>query len=155
MVFAVIRLKGNVNLNKDIELALRSLRLNRKNHCAILGANKDALGIVVKVQPYVTWGELDAQTLANMLSKRGRLAGNRRLTSEYLREKTGKTIQDFSRDIVETRARLKDVPGLKPIFRLKPPTKGLESKGMKRPYSLGGSYGYRGKDINELLMRMI
>jgi large subunit ribosomal protein L30 len=155
MVFAVIRLKGKVNLKRDIEETLRYLRLNKRNHCVIIPTSKDAIGMITKVQPYVTWGELNEETLTSMLIKRGRLAGNQRLTEEYLKQKVGKSIKEFARELVIAKAKIKDVPGLKPVFRLKPPSKGLEEKGIKKPYSLGGATGYRGKDINELLMRMI
>ncbi|MBI4150596.1 uL30 family ribosomal protein [Candidatus Woesearchaeota archaeon] len=43
----------------------------------------------------------------------------------------------------------------KHAFRLHVPSKGLERKGIKLPYKAGGVLGYRGKDINELIMRMI
>jgi len=155
MVFAVIRLKGKVNLKRDVEETLRFLRLNKRNHCIIIPTSKEAIGMISKVQPYVTWGELNDKTFTYMLTKRGRLAGNKRLTEEYVKQKVGKGIVEFAHDVVSMKARIKDVPGLKPVFRLKPPTKGLEEKGIKKPYSLGGATGYRGKDINELLMRMI
>lgn len=155
MAFAVIRLKGKVNLKRDIEETLRFLRLNRRNHCIIIPTSKEAIGMIEKVQPYVTWGELNEETLTHMLTKRGRLAGNTRLTEEYVKQKIGKSVKEFAHDLISKKARIKDVPGLKPVFRLKPPTKGLEEKGIKKPYSLGGATGYRGKDINELLMRMI
>jgi large subunit ribosomal protein L30 len=38
-------------------------------------------------------------------------------------------------------------------IRLHPPIKGYE--GIKRSYKIGGALGYRGKDINELLKKMI
>ena len=155
MVFAVIRLKGTVNLKKDVEVTLRSLRLNRRNHCIVLDASPGILGMINTVQPYITWGEVDIKTLVALLAKRGKLAGNKRLTEDYLKQKTGNSIEQFAQDILNKKIRMRDVPGLKPIFRLKPPSKGLEEKGMKKPYSLGGAYGYRGKDINELLLRMI
>jgi large subunit ribosomal protein L30 len=43
--------------------------------------------------------------------------------------------------------------GVKPLFRLSPPKKGYE--GNKRSYKVGGSLGYRGKTINELIERML
>jgi large subunit ribosomal protein L30 len=45
------------------------------------------------------------------------------------------------------------IVGFKPIFRLSPPRKGFE--GNKRSYQNGGALGYRGKDINELIERML
>lgn len=155
MMLAIIRLKGKINLSKDIEMALRLLRINKKHHCVVLQSRKDLLGTITKVQPYITWGELDEKTLVELLIKRGRLAGNKRVTDDYIKEKIGKNTAEFARELMAEKIKIADLPGFKPVFRLKPPTKGLEENGMKRPYSLGGATGYRGKNINELLMRMI
>jgi large subunit ribosomal protein L30 len=46
------------------------------------------------------------------------------------------------------------VEGINPVFRLAPPRKG-GYEGIKRAYSVGGALGYRSKDINKLLERMI
>ena len=43
----------------------------------------------------------------------------------------------------------------RPFFRMHPPRGGFERKGIKVPFSRGGAYGYRGKEINELIRRMI
>jgi large subunit ribosomal protein L30 len=45
--------------------------------------------------------------------------------------------------------------GIKNMFNLHPPIKGFEKKGKKAPFSLKGAFGYRGKEINNLLERMI
>lgn len=42
-----------------------------------------------------------------------------------------------------------------PVFHLSPPRKGFGRKGIKIPFSQGGATGYRGKDINDLLGRML
>jgi large subunit ribosomal protein L30 len=39
------------------------------------------------------------------------------------------------------------------VVGLKPPKGGFRS--IKRPFKAGGSLGYRGKEINELIMRMV
>lgn len=44
---------------------------------------------------------------------------------------------------------------LKAFFRLSPPRKGFERKGIKAHFSKGGTLGYRGAKINELIKRMI
>lgn len=36
-----------------------------------------------------------------------------------------------------------------------PPRGGFERKGIKMPYSVGGALGYRGKEIAELIKRMV
>ena len=55
--------------------------------------------------------------------------------------------------MIENDCRLKDVEGVKPVLRLHPPVKGYE--GNKRSYVNGGALGYRGRDINALIDRML
>jgi len=43
----------------------------------------------------------------------------------------------------------------KNVQRLQPPRGGYERKGVKMPFSKGGAYGYRGKEINALVKRML
>ena len=57
--------------------------------------------------------------------------------------------------LVEKRGE-KDKNGeLKKFFRLNPPRKGFERKGIKVSFTKGGALGYRGEKINDLLKRMI
>lgn len=46
-------------------------------------------------------------------------------------------------------------PDAKKTFYLCPPKKGWELKGIKKAYKHGGALGYRGKEINKLIMRMV
>lgn len=41
------------------------------------------------------------------------------------------------------------------VYRLSPPKKGFERKGIKKDFKKGGALGYRGEKINDLLERMI
>lgn len=45
--------------------------------------------------------------------------------------------------------------GKKKFIRLAPPLKGFERGGIKKSFKQGGALGYRGKNINDLLKRMI
>jgi large subunit ribosomal protein L30 len=49
----------------------------------------------------------------------------------------------------------KDNTKLKAFFRLHPPIKGFERKGIKKPYNMGGALGFRGEAINDLIKRMM
>ncbi len=155
MMLAVVRIKGKVNIKKEAEKTMQLLRLYKKHHCSIIPAKKEIIGMLKRIERYVTWGEIEPHTLKLLLEKRGRLPGNKRLTSEYVKEKTGKTIEEIAKEVAEAKAELKAIPGLKLFFRLKPPSKGFERYGIKKPYSMGGVFGYRGKEINSLLEKMI
>jgi len=65
------------------------------------------------------------------------------------------SIKEFTAAAMKSEAKISDIPELKHMFRLNPPTGGHERKGIKKPYALGGALGYRGKEINELIGRMI
>ncbi len=155
MLFGVIRLKGKANLKKEVRDTFKYLRLYRKNHCTIIPPSKENIGMLRKIERYVTWGEINPETLSLLLQKRAKLPGNKKLTEEYLKDKFGKSFDKLANELLNNELKIKEIPGVKPFFRLKPPRKGFEIKGTKLPYSVGGSFGYRGKDINTLLKRMI
>jgi large subunit ribosomal protein L30 len=152
-MFAIVQVRGTVNTRREIKDTLKMLRLHHINHCVLVPDTPEYLGMVRKVKDFVAYGEVDAETLATILSTRGRLTGNRRLTDEYVRENTPyEGVQDFARALHEGKALLSDLPGLKPVLRLHPPRKGFLT--IKRTYQQGGALGYYGKEINSLLYKM-
>lgn len=153
-LLVVIRIRGEVNVRKPIETTLRNLKLYHKNHCTLIWADKAMLGMVRKVQDYVAFGEINESTLIDLLKKRGRIAGSRKLTEAYLK-KQKTNFEKLAKQLLAGKKRLKDIPGVKQFFRLAPPRKGFRRKGIKHHYAAGGVLGYRGDKINELVERMI
>ena len=141
IMYAVIRLKGLVKIREDFRDTLKMLRLNRKMHCVVLEENDINKGMIQKVKDRVTWGEINDDILKLLIEKRGRKPGNERLTKEEA--------EDAFRKIKEN----KFPSEIKPVFRLTPPSKGFKNS-IKQHYPKG-ELGYRGKEINELLKRMI
>lgn len=152
-LFAVIRIRGSVGVPKEVEDTLRMLRLVRKHHCVIIDDRPSYLGMLQKVKDYVTWGEIDADTLALLLERRGRLIGNRKLTNDHVRKLGYDNIRVFAEAVIKGKASLTEIPSLKPVFRLAPPSGGFRGS-IKKPYKAGGELGYRGFAINELIRRM-
>jgi len=151
-MFVVVRLRGTVDVRRKIKETLKMLRLHRRYHCVVIPDTPSYRGMLQVVKDYVAYGEIDAETLALLLRSRGRLVGDKKLTDEYVKEKTGyETIEEFTKAVVEGRASLKDLPDLKPVFRLHPPRKGL--KNIKWQYPRG-SLGYHGPEITKLVYRM-
>lgn len=133
---------------------LAMLRLHRINHLVIVDDTPSYRGMIQKVKDYITWGEIDKETLAKLLRKRGRLIGNKPITDEYVKEKLGMTIEEFAEKVVNGEMKLRDLPNIKPVFRLHPPRGGLKGS-KKRSFKEGGALGYRGEKINELIERML
>lgn len=149
----VIRIRGRVDVPPDVKVTLKLLRLHKKFHAVIIDNRPSYMGMLRKVQNYVTWGEIDCETLALLLRRRGRLEGGNKLTDDYVAKYGFSSIEDFAKAIVEGKVNLTDLPKIKPIFRLSPPSGGFKGT-IKRHYRDGGELGYRGKAINELIRRM-
>lgn len=154
-MYAIIRLRGDVNVRPEIKYTLRLLRLHSVNHCVVVEENAYNKGMIIKVKDYVAWGDISEDTLENVLKDRGRLEGGKRLTEEYLRENTSLgSIKELAHTLYEGELKMKDLMKykIKPIFRLHPPRKG--HRGIKRSVKEGGELGYHGDKINELLYKM-
>jgi len=154
MVFAIIRVRGIVNVNPDIKRTLELLRLTKVNHCTLLEENEVYKGMLQKVKDYTTWGEIDKETLTKLIGSRGMLVGDKQITEEYVKSATShNNFEKLSQAILDSKFRYKEIPDVKPLFRLSPPKKGYE--GIKRSFRNGGALGYRGKEINKLICRMV
>ena len=154
MAYAVIRVRGQPDVNKDIRYTMGLLGLNRVNHCVVLPENPSIDGMLQMVKDYCTWGEIEAETLSAMIKTRGKITGDREITDEYLKEKAGfGSVEELAKAMIENDYRMRDMEDAKPVFRLHPPIKGYE--GNKRSFRNGGSLGYRGKEINDLIYRML
>ncbi len=150
--YAVVRLRGQHDIHRKIRDTLKMLRLHKKYHCVLVPENDSYLGMLQKVKDYVAYGEINAEMLAELIRNRGRLAGNRRVSDEYVKEKTGyESIEEFAKAVLDGKAKLADLE-IKPVFRLHPPRGGLRN--IKWHFKAGGELGYQGKHINNLLYKM-
>ena len=112
------------------------------------------MGMLKRVQSYVTWGEISKETLADLLTKKGRLAGDKKLTDEYLKKVGCKSINDLADGIFTCKVEFLKLPDIQPLFRLHPPTKGYKGT-PKKNFRAGGEAGYRREAINDLVKRMM
>jgi len=150
-MFAVIRIRSTER--KEIGDTFKMLRLNDVNNCILVPETEDYKGMIKKVKDFVTWGEVDKDVLTKMLEKRLKLFGDKRVGEKALKEITNfDSFERFVDALLAGKAKLKDFEKIKPFFRLTPPSKGFKS--IKEHYPKG-DLGYRGKEINELLERMI
>jgi len=155
MTYAVVRVRGTVNIHPDIKKTLTLLNLTRVNHCVLIEEKPSSKGMLNVVKDYVTWGDnLDKDVLTNLIKKRGRLIGDKKITEDHIKSSTSySNIEKLSEAIINNKFKYKEIPNVKPVIRLNPPKKGY--KGIKRSFKKKGSLGYRGKEINKLLDRMI
>ena len=131
-MYAVVRIRSIIDASREIRDTLKMLNLHKVNSCTIIIPNDSYKGMLQKVKDYVTWGEIDEETLRLLIEKRTKIKN-----------------ADEAIEKLKKGERIKEVR----YIRLHPPRKGYE--GIKKPYSIGGANGYRGRDINDLIRRMI
>jgi large subunit ribosomal protein L30 len=141
MAYAIVRVRGHAKIQRKAVDTMQMMRLNRVNHCVVL---KD----------FVTWGELGHEAIARLLFQRGEIVGGDRLTDAHVKDNSKfPSILDFAKALDKGEAKMGDVKGLKPVVRLHPPMRGYEST--RKSYVDGGALGYRGKNIEKLIDRML
>jgi len=150
-MYAVIRLRGGVNTKPDIKDTLSMLHLDRINHCVVVREDEHYRGMIQVVKDFVAWGQVDADLVAMLLEKRGRLSGNRRLSDSVVSQVTPyRSIKELAAAVTSGAASLRDY-GIKPVFRLHPPRKGHD--GIKKSVKEGGELGYH-DTIADLIVKM-
>ncbi len=155
VLYAIVRIRGSVDVPPNVEATLRMLRLNRK-YSAVLYPKSEAIdGMLNVVKDWVTWGEIDKGTLKELILTRGRLPGNRKISEEAIKELFGLTVDEFIDKLIEGNIHWHKLENkVKPVFRLHPPKGGFKGSS-KKPYKSKGELGYRDGGINALLRKMI
>ncbi|MBI2133254.1 uL30 family ribosomal protein [Candidatus Woesearchaeota archaeon] len=83
---AVVRLKGQINLNGQVKDTLNMLKLYRKNYCSVFEARPEIMGMVKKVKDFVAWGEISEEE-KNKLPKSFKLAHIKKAKTGNQKEK--------------------------------------------------------------------
>jgi large subunit ribosomal protein L30 len=150
----VVRIRGTISAQREARETLALLRLDHTNHAILIDDRPSYKGMLQKISSYVTWGEVTKETVVAMLEKRARLAGNKKLTTEYLEKLCFKTFEELADAIITGKAEHSKLPFMTPLFKLHPPSKGFKGN-VKKSFKAGGEAGYRGEAINDLVKRMI
>jgi large subunit ribosomal protein L30 len=150
----VVRIRGTVSAQREARETLELLHLTHTNHAVLIDSRPAYKGMLQRVNSYVTYGEPTKETVTMMLQKRALLAGDKKLTEEYVTKIGYKNIDDLAEAIVNCKAQYGKLPDIVARFRLHPPSKGYKGK-TKKGFKAGGEAGYRGEAINALVQRMV
>lgn len=156
-LYFAIRIRGAPGMSKKNEDTLKMLRMHKVNHGVLVWGSKSQLGMLLKVNSYICFGEIDKKTLIRLLRVRGKVEGNRSLTEEYLHKYTEyKSIKELADDLLGGKVKYHNnsLFKIKPVFRLHPP-KGGHIGSIKKHYNEGGTLGYVGKYINQIIHKMM
>jgi large subunit ribosomal protein L30 len=152
--FVVIKVRGTIRARREARETLELLQLARTNHAVLVDNRPSFMGMLYRVQNYVTWGEASKETVSLMVQKRGRLAGGKKLSEKAVEAIGYKSIDSLAEAITNCETEYNKLPNVQPVFKLHPPKKGYKGK-TKKSYAAGGEAGYRGEAINDLIKRMV
>jgi large subunit ribosomal protein L30 len=139
-MIALIRIRGEVGLQRDVEETLNRLRLRKKYSCIVIQhPEKQQLGMIHKVKDFVAYGEIKEDMFEKLIEKRGQIIDKSKKVSP----------KDAAKEIAKGK-RYEDL-NLKPFFRLHPPRKGIKSK----YHYPQGVLGNHKEKLNELMERML
>ncbi len=156
MTFLVIRVRSDRGVKPKIRHTMSMLNLTKVNHAVLVPDTPAYAGMLQKAKDYVTWGEVDADTISELISQRGRMIGDKPITNAVIKSGSEfSTINALSKAIASGDARTNAVEGMKPVFRLHPPRGSKGWGGIKRSFTTGGALGFRGEAISDLVGRMI
>ncbi len=150
----VVKIRGTVRAQKETRETLDFLHLGQTNHAVLIDGRAAYKGMLQRVNSYITYGEPTKETVALMLQKRARLAGDKKITDEYIQKIGYKSVDSLAEAIVSCKVQFQKLPDVEPRFKLHPPSKGYKGK-TKKGFKAGGEAGYRGEAINDLVKRMV
>ncbi|SEH53353.1 MULTISPECIES: 50S ribosomal protein L30 [Halopenitus] len=151
---AIVQLRGDVNMNAEVEDTLEMLNINRVNHATFIPETDTYRGMITKVNDYVAFGEPSHAAVVETLTRRGEpLEGSADIDDEWVAEHTDyDDVASLATALVDEETTLRD-QGLSPAVRLHPPRGGHD--GIKHPVIEGGELGrHATEEIDALLEAM-
>ncbi len=150
----VVKIRGTVSAQREVRETLDLLHLAHTNHAILIDSRPAYKGMLQRINSYIAYGEPNKELVTAMITKRGRIAGDKKITDEYLQKSGFKSIDELADAIVNCKAQYSKLPDIEPRFKLHPPSKGYKGS-TKKGFKAGGEAGYRGEAINDLVKRMV
>ncbi|MDH3794922.1 MAG: 50S ribosomal protein L30 [Nitrosopumilus sp.] len=151
--YLVVRIKGQADCPYWATTTMTLLKLDKKYRATILPAKDNTLGMLKKVQHYVSWIEIDASLATELVDKKARKDGYQKVTADDLKELGFASAEELGTALAEGKATLSKLKPLKPWFALAPPIHGFK-RSTKKLYGQKGMLGLN-KELDTIVRRMI
>ncbi|MFZ1077167.1 MAG: 50S ribosomal protein L30 [Nitrosotalea sp.] len=149
--FLVIRMKGTINVPHWANTTLDLLHLDKRFRATIVPERDNTKGMLDKIKHYVSWQVIDITTAKELLEKRARKEGYRKLTSEDIEKLGFKNTDELAKSLVDGAVALSKLKPLKPWFALSPPRHGFK-RSTKKMYGEGGILGNHKELLTQVKM---
>jgi len=161
-VILIIRIRGHNKLvAPQVLKILRLFRLNSLYSASLIRLNKATLGMLTKIEPYVTYGYPSRKTISDLIYKRGYAKiGKERIpitSNEIVEKHLGDAgiicVEDLVHELATCGDNFKEANSFVWSFKLNEPKEGFKDK--RIPFKDGGDWGNREELINDLVQKMI
>ena len=151
--YLVVRIKGQADVPHWATYTMSLLKLEKKYRATILPAKYNTLGMLNKIKHYISWFEIDTALAKELLEKKARKSGYKKINADDLKELGFATIDDLATALSEGKAVLSKLKPLKPWFALAPPRHGFK-RSTKKLYGQKGVLG-QNNELGTLVRNMI
>lgn len=151
--YLVVRIKGQINVPHWAKTTLKLLKLEKKFRATIIPAKENTLGMLNKVKHYISWQEVEPAIAKELLDKKGRKDGYKKISQDDIKKIGFSSIDDLANSLSEGKTSLTKLRPLKPWFALSPPKHGFK-KSTKRMYDEKGILG-QNKELVSLVRNMM
>jgi large subunit ribosomal protein L30 len=149
----VVRIKGQADCPYWATTTMNLLKLDKKYRAIILPSQDNLLGMLKKIQHYVSWVELDTELAKELIEKKARKSGYQKVTAEDLKELGFASSDELATALSEGKTMLSKLKPLKPWFALAPPRHGFK-RSTKKLYGQKGVLG-KNKELGTIVRNMI
>ena len=151
--FLVVRICGQPDVPYWATTTMSLLKLEKKYRATIIPEKENTLGMLRKIQHYISWQEIDIDTNKELLDKKARKSGYKKITNEDVIAVGFKSMDELASALTEGKTSLSKLKPLKPWFALDPPRHGFK-RSTKRLYGQKGVLGYN-KELSVIVKRMM
>ena len=151
--FLVVRICGQPDVPYWATTTMSLLKLEKRYRATIIPEKENTLGMLRKIQHYISWQEIDIETTKQLLDKKARKSGYKKVTDEDITAIGFESMDKLASALTEGKATLSKLKPLKPWFALDPPRKGFK-RSTKRLYGQKGVLGYN-KELSVIVKRMM
>ncbi len=151
--YLVVRMRGQINVPHWATTTLKLLKLEKKFRATIIPDKENTLGMLNRVKHYISWQEANLDITKELLDKKGRKTGYKKITTDDLTKLGFKTLDELAGSVAEGKLSINKISPIKPWFALSPPKKGFK-RSTRKTYGEGGILG-QNKELIELVRSMI
>ena len=151
--YLVVRIKGQADVPYWATHTMTLLKLDKKYRATILPAKENTLGMLRKVQHYISWIELEQSLAKELVDKKARKSGYQKITDDDLKQLGFASTDELATALSEGKATLSKLKPLKPWFALAPPRHGFK-RSTKKLYGQKGVLG-QNKELDSIVRRMM